>query len=134
MNLLTKTSLNQFWLSLFILVLTGIMLLFFLQREVSAEIEEQLELQSLMVSDEIAQGKPIHFPLVQITTGNEALIQQARIFKDTLIYDRIQDKNEGYYYLSDTRTINGKEYRIRVMTSHIAVSYTHLTLPTKRIV
>ncbi|MEJ7779524.1 MAG: HAMP domain-containing sensor histidine kinase [Daejeonella sp.] len=97
------------------------MLLFFLQREVSAEIEEQLELQSLMVSDEIAQGKAIHFPLVQITTGNEALLQQARIFKDTLIYDRIQDKNEGYYSLSDTRTINGKDYRIRVMTSHIGL-------------
>lgn len=121
MNLLTKTSLNQFWLSLLILVVTGIMLLFFLQREVSTEIEEQLELQSTMIVDEIAAGRPVNFPLVQINNTDKALLIQPREFRDTLIYDRIQRKSEGYYYLSDTRIIQGKKYRIRVMTSHIGL-------------
>jgi len=121
MNLLTKTSLNQFWLSLIILVLTGVLLLFFLQREVSTEIEEQLELQSTMIADEIAAGRPVNFPMVQVNGTDKALLRQPKIFKDTLLFDRVQLKSEGYYYLSETRTIRGKEYRIRVMTSHIGL-------------
>jgi len=121
MNLLTKTSLNQFLLSLIILVLTGFLLLLFLQREVSTEIEEQLELQSTMIADEIAAGRPVNFPLVQVNHTDKALLRQPKIFQDTLIYDRIQRKSEGYFYLSETRTIRGKEYRIRVMTSHIGL-------------
>lgn len=134
MKLLAKTSRNQFWLSLFILVVTGFMLLVFLQREVSAEIEEQLEFESAMIADEIAANRHVNFPLVEISV-NETLLKQPRAFRDTLIYDRIQGKSEGYYYLSDTRTIAGKQYRIRVMTSHIgldgyskAVGYIFITM------
>ncbi len=121
MKLLTKTSLNQFWLSIIIIVITGVMLLFMLQREISVEIEEQLELEMSMVADELAAGKPVNFPLVEVTKSDESLMDKPRIFKDTLIYDRLQKKSEGYYSLADSRIIGAEEYRIRVMTSHIGL-------------
>lgn len=134
MKLLTRTSLSQLWLSLFILVLTGGMLMLFLHFEVSAEIKEQLELQSVMVADEIAAGKTVNFPLVEIYT-DEAASNQPEVFKDTLLRDRLQNKAEGYFYLSKTHNIHGKNYRIRVMTTHIgldgylkAVSYIFATM------
>lgn len=120
MKLLTKTSLKQLWLSLCILILTGVVLLVFLQHETSAEIEEQLELQAAMVSDEIAAGRSINYPSVSIIQlGSED--NSPRVFKDTLIYDRLQGVKEGYYYLKDTRLINGKRYQIKVMASHIGL-------------
>jgi signal transduction histidine kinase len=121
MKLLTKTSINQFLLSLFILIVTGLMLLLFLKIEVSAEIEEQLELQSAMVADQIASGKAINFPLVQIDSQNVALLKQPELFKDTVIYDKLQKVGEDYYYFSETRNIKGKDYRIKVMTTHIGM-------------
>lgn len=120
MKLLTKTSLKQFWLSLCILVLTGVFLLMFLHYETSAEVEEQLDLQIAMVSDEIAAGRDINYPSVNITQL-EPGDDPPRVFKDTLIYDRLQDEEEGYYYLKETKLIAGKKYQIKVMASHIGL-------------
>ncbi|MGV8879066.1 MAG: sensor histidine kinase [Sphingobacteriaceae bacterium] len=120
MKLLTRTSLSQLWLSLFILVLTGGMLMLFLHFQVSAEIKEQLELQSAMVADEIAAGKTVNFPLVEISK-DEAASNQPDVFKDTLLHDHLQEKAEGYFYLSKTHNIHGKNYRINVMTTHIGL-------------
>lgn len=134
MKLLTRTSLSQLGLSLFILLLTGGMLMLFLHFEVSAEIKEQLELQSDMVAGEIAAGKTINFPLVEIY-ADETASSQPEVFKDTLLHDHLQRKAEGYFYLSKTHNINGKHYRIDVMTTHIgldgylkAVSYIFATM------
>ncbi len=134
MKLLTRIGLSQLWLSLFILVLTGWMLMIFLQDEVSSEIKEQLELQTTMVAGEIAAGKLVNFPMVEIDT-NKAVLNFPTVFRDTLIFDSLQQKAEGYYYLEETRVIKGKEYRIKVMTTHIgfdgyleAVTYIFVTM------
>ncbi|SKB39959.1 sensor histidine kinase [Daejeonella lutea] len=121
MKLLTKTSLNQFWLSIIIIVITGIMLLFLLQREVSVEIEEQLEMQAAAIVHEIEAGRPVNSPMIQIISDDSPMLDQPRIFRDTLIFDQLQQKTEGYYYLTDNYIIKGQEYRIRVMTSHIGI-------------
>lgn len=92
----------------------------FLQYEVSTEIKEQLELQATMVADEIRADRPVNFPLVSIDT-TKAVLDRPEIFRDTQIYDPLQDKAEGYYYLDETRPINGKKYRIKVMAAHIGI-------------
>jgi len=78
-----------------------------------------LELQTNMVAEEIHMGKNVAFPLVNITEGNESLMKLPKVFKDTLIYDKVQKVTEGYYYFSESRKINGRPYRIMVMTTYI---------------
>ncbi|MES2456959.1 MAG: HAMP domain-containing sensor histidine kinase [Bacteroidota bacterium] len=119
MRLLSKISYYHFWLSAFVLGITGFMLFLFLRKEISKEIEEQLELQLDMVYEEIRAGRNIDFPLVQISSGDERLMKQPKIFKDTLIYDRVQKVLEGYYYFEESKIINGKPHRVRVMTTYI---------------
>ncbi len=119
MKLLSKISYYHFWLSAIVLGITGCMLFLFLRNEISKEIEEQLELQTNMVAEEIHMGKNVAFPLVNITKGNESLMKLPKVFKDTLIYDKVQKVTEGYYYFSESRKINGTPYRIMVMTTYI---------------
>ncbi|ETZ21170.1 HAMP domain-containing sensor histidine kinase [Pedobacter sp. V48] len=119
MKLLSKISYYHFGLSALVLGVTGCMLFLFLRHEISKEIEEQLELQTDMVAEEIHMGRTVAFPLVIITKGDESLMKLPKVFKDTLIYDRLQKVTEGYYYFSESKKINGQPYRIRVMTTYI---------------
>lgn len=119
MRLLSKLSYYYFWLSAFVLGITGMMLFLFLRHEVSKEIEEQLELQTDMVAEEIRMGRNVNFPLVQITRGNVLLMKLPRVFKDTLLYDRLQKESEGYYYFAESKKISNNYYRIKVMTTYI---------------
>lgn len=119
MRLLSKLSYYYFWLSAFVLGITGMMLFLFLRHEVSKEIEEQLELQTDMVAEEIRMGRNVNFPLVQITRGNVQLMKLPRVFKDTLLYDRLQKESEGYYYFAESKKISNNYYRIKVMTTYI---------------
>ncbi|WP_316791325.1 HAMP domain-containing sensor histidine kinase [Pedobacter frigoris] len=119
MRLVSKISLYHFLLSSLVLGLAGFLLFVFLRAEISLEIEEQLELQVDMIVQELDKGKHIDFPLVVISKDNEALMQLPKIFKDTLIHDHVQNVSEGYYYFEESKRINGKPYRIRVMTTYI---------------
>lgn len=119
MKLLAKISYYQFFVNAIALCITGVMLFVFLRNEISLEIEEQLELELDMVTEELQAGKEINFPLIEITKGNETLMQLPKVFKDTLIYNRLQKIDEGYYYFSESKKINGQYYRIKVMTTYI---------------
>ncbi|WP_316817202.1 HAMP domain-containing sensor histidine kinase [Pedobacter nyackensis] len=141
MRLLTKISYYHFWLSVVVLGITGFILFLFLQREITAEIEEQLELQTDMVVEELREGKSINFPLVQIRSGNKDLMSLPKVFKDTLIYDRLQNEHEGYYYFEESKLVNHTPYRIRVMTTYIGwgnysktISYIFITIACMLIV
>lgn len=126
MRLVSKISLYHFLLSSIVLGLAGILLFIFLRNEISLEIEEQLELQLDMVARELTKGKHIDFPLVEISKGNLEIMEQPRVFKDTLIYDHIQEVSEGYYYFAENKNINGQPYRISVMTTYIGwENYAH---------
>ncbi|WP_316734701.1 HAMP domain-containing sensor histidine kinase [Pedobacter aquatilis] len=128
MRLLTRTSLNYFWISLAVLC-TGAFLLFgLLFVEISTEIKEQLELEEQMISNEIIADRKVNFPLVKIEVVSGAYLMSDPVFKDTLIYDPIQKELEGYYLLRRPRLIKDKVHMITVMTSHIGWSGYYKTI------
>ncbi|WP_273212560.1 sensor histidine kinase [Runella zeae] len=118
MKLLYKTTLNFFPAMAFILAVAGLSLYLLLRQEVTDEINEQLELQVEMIEEELAAGRNINFPLASVSEMPFSSAVSKRL-GDTLIYDRLQDKKEGYYYLTITKKINQRNYRIMVMTSYI---------------
>jgi len=117
-KLLYKTTLNFFPAMAFILAVAGLSLYLLLRQEVTDEINEQLELQVEMIEEELAAGRNINFPLASVSEMPFSSAVSKRL-GDTLIYDRLQDKKEGYYYLTITKKINQRNYRIMVMTSYI---------------
>lgn len=122
MKLLSRTIINYFWLTIGVLLVTGFLLFGFLYIQVYEEIKEQLQLQEVMVSKEISAGRQVNFPLVKINPVPTEVLMVNPVFKDTLIYDQIQKKKEGYYLLRQPRLINGQVYLIEVMTTHIGWS------------
>jgi signal transduction histidine kinase len=118
MKLLTKTSRHYLWVSTILLLATGLLLFVVLKRNISDEIKEQLELQIELVAYEIKEGNPIHFPLVKIEKGVVGEPTK-HVFKDTLIFDPLQQKNEDYFLLMEPKIINNKLYRITVLTTYI---------------
>ncbi len=101
-----------------ILSIAGIALYLLLRQEVTAEIKEQLELQADLVADQVAQGKTVNFPLTTVSEVTADFPSGKRL-GDTLIYDRLQHENEGYYYLTLVKKVNKRTYQITVMTSYI---------------
>ncbi|WP_316824140.1 HAMP domain-containing sensor histidine kinase [Pedobacter miscanthi] len=119
MKLLTRTIINYFWLTIGVLLVTGFLLYGFLYLQIFEEIKEQLQLQESMVAKEISEGRKVNFPLVKTEAVPLDRLMVNPVFKDTLIYDDIQKKKEGYYILRQPRQINGQVYMIEVMTTHI---------------
>lgn len=119
MKLLSKTSISYLWVSMAILLVTGVLLFFFLKTAVSAEIEEQLELELAMVKQDLQAGKVISFPLAKIDTVSYSMLKKPQVFRDTLIYDYVQKEYEGYYYLQKAVPIHNKTLQITVLTSYI---------------
>lgn len=118
MKLLYKTTQNFLLAMSVILAVAGIALYLLLRKEVTDEITEQLELQAELVADQVAQGKIVNFPLISVSEVS-ADFPSNKSLGDTLIYDRLQQKNEGYYYLTLIKKVNQRNYRILVMTSYI---------------
>jgi signal transduction histidine kinase len=116
MKLLTKTSLYYFSASLALLIIFGGLLFYLLKKDISEEIQEQLELQVDMIRAEIDRGNTIHYPLVEITKTEKT---GPTYFRDTLIYDHFQKQTEGYYALTATKLVNGTVYKITVLTAYI---------------
>lgn len=119
MKLLSKTSISYLWVSFTVLAITGVLLFLLLRKFVADETREQLELQTELVALQLRKGNVISFPLVEIKPLAINHKAQLPIFRDTLIYDFIQQENEGYYYLKATKTIHAKPYLITVMTTNI---------------
>jgi len=119
MKLVTKTSISYLWLSFVVLLVMGSMLFFFLKAAVSAEIREQLELELAMVTTALKAGQPVKSPMIEIDTVSKATWKLKPVFKDTLIYDAVQQEQEGYYYLKTYQLINGQAISIRVLNAYI---------------
>jgi signal transduction histidine kinase len=118
MRLLTKTSLHYLWVSSVLLLAACCLWFVLLKSDISAEIKEQLELQTALVAHEIETGKTVQFPLVKIEKGVFKNLP-GDVFKDTIIFDPLQQQNEDYYLLRQAKVINNKPYRITVITTHI---------------
>lgn len=119
MKLLSKTSISYLWVSFAVLFVMGIMLFLFLKTAVSQEVKEQLELETDMVMADLMEGKPISSPLLNIRKLALKDLEKPLLFKDTLIYDRIQKEQEGYYLLRSVKLVKGQAVEITVMNTYI---------------
>lgn len=118
MKLLYKTALNFLPAMALILSLAGLALYWLLRREVTDEIREQLEFQAELIAKEVSLGRNVNFPLASVSEVSMATLPPKQL-GDTLIYDHLQHKKEGYYYLILGKEIRQRHYRIMVMTSYI---------------
>ncbi|WP_028788985.1 ATP-binding protein [Terrimonas ferruginea] len=118
MKLLHRSIAIQLPVILLILCITGTVLYFGLRKEVTSEMNEQLELEAELVFEELTAGRPVHHPSIQIDKI-AALPARKSYTGDTLIYDFLQKKQEGYHYLASHKTIGNQHYRVKVMTTYI---------------
>jgi hypothetical protein len=93
MRLLTKTSLHYLWVSSVLLLAACCLWFVLLKSDISAEIKEQLELQTALVAHEIETGKTVQFPLVKIEKGVFKNLP-GDVFKDTIIFDPYSNKTK----------------------------------------
>lgn len=118
MKLLYKTSLQYLTVAVMVLLFTGCLLYFWMQRKIVDEIYEQLDFEIALIKSEIEKGHPVSFPFVSIEKIDPSSDKQV-LFGDTLIFDPVQQELEDYYYLTKVEDIKGEKVMIRVMTIYI---------------
>lgn len=118
MKLLYRTTRDFLVATAVILLITGIGLYLYLQKEVNDEMNEQLAFQAELISKQLETGQSLAYPFAQVTPTNLPATPEP-VYGDTLIYDVVQKKKEEYHYFNEVRNIKGQHYQIRVMTSHI---------------
>lgn len=118
MKLLYRTTRDFLLATIVILLITGIGLYLFLQKEVSDEMNEQLALQAALVSAQMEEGRDAHYLFTEITETTDP-VRLEPVYGDTLLYDHIQKVTEDYHYLDIVKNIRGQNYHIKVMTSYI---------------
>ncbi|WP_169728059.1 sensor histidine kinase [Pontibacter actiniarum] len=118
MRLLHKTTLLYLLATTLILAAAGVTLMLVIRKLVDDEINEELRLQLDLETEQIATGRIPNNPMstVELVPDNFTLAEE---FGDSLLYDRVQDLDEEYKYLRKTEVINGQNYRITVMDSHV---------------
>lgn len=121
MKLLQKNMLYNVAITVVLLLVAGIVMYYVLKQEIIAEMKEQLELQVSDIHRYIEQGNAVQYPLVTVEKVENAIPPSA-VFRDTLINDVLQQKNEDYYYLVSTGKNATGNYRITVMTTYIGWS------------
>ena len=112
-TLLRKAS-KTFLVTSFILMTVSTVILFFYTRSLLRdEIEEELLSNKNRIEQLIQQNGYFEgiSPLITIHKTSQKLNPT---FKDTLIYDPLQDEVEVFRQLSGTNTINGENYKITV--------------------
>lgn len=125
MKLLHRTSLNFFSLAIGLLAVGGCLLYYWIHQQIADEIYEQLDFEIELIRKELADGGTVSFPFVRIE--NTDLPHSMVSFGDTLIYDSIQHKPEGYYYLTKTVLVDDRAVQIQVMTTYIGwAEYAHM--------
>ena len=127
MKLLYKTTRDYLIASISILVITGVALFATLRNEVGDEMDEQLELQADELFAIARSGELINSPFAKIQkVPSHTPIGQ--VFGDSMIFDRVQQMEEEYYFLRETKDIEGQRYQAVVMTSHIGWDRYYLTI------
>ena len=117
MKLLHRTSLQLFILCAALLCVGGCLLYFWMHQQIADEIYEQLDFEVDLIRKELAAGRTVSFPFVDVEVATSA--DMPPHFGDTLVYDSVQHLTEGYYYLKKTELIHGQPMRISVMTTYI---------------
>lgn len=118
MKLLYQTTKNFFIATLVIVMLTSAGLYFVLLSEVSEEMNEQLMLQAEMASQQKSNNQSYDYPLAWITP-TQLPSSTKPVFRDTLVFDVVQQVTEDYRYLHVVKEIDGQNYLVKVMTTYI---------------
>jgi len=127
MKLLHKTTSLYLGATVVILLVASAVLFFVLQEIVQDEMDEHLELQAELLAEQVRTGEASSLPMMTVT-ALDRYAPSATMTGDTLLYDRIQKKNEDYRYLSTVRTIKGRNYRLTVATAHIGWDHYYIVI------
>ena len=128
MTLLHKTTRDYLIASVSILIFTGFTLFVILQKAVSDEMNEQLELQADQIFESIRLGNHVNAPLIKIDKVTDNNTSLGLVFGDSMVYDRVQKEMEEYHYLKETQVIGDSRYHVTVMSSHIGWDNYYLTI------
>lgn len=118
MKLLQQTMLYNIAITVLLLLISGIVMYNVLKHEIIDEMKEQLELQVSDINQYIERGNTIHYPQVTVEKIH-ADIPPSSVFRDTIVYDSLQNIKEDYYYLVSTGKNTTGNYRVKVMTTYI---------------
>ncbi len=118
MKLLQRSLRYNIVITVISLAVAGILMYYLLKKEIIEEMREQLEYQVEEIHQSLERGQTVSYPLVEVEKVDDN-IAACTIFRDTLIYDPLQDKSEDYYYLLSVRKNSTGNYKIRVMITYI---------------
>tara|TARA_R110000744_G_scaffold153733_1_gene268158 strand:- start:6170 stop:7435 length:1266 start_codon:yes stop_codon:yes gene_type:complete len=112
-RLIQKTSQTFLWISFILMVVSTIVLYFYVKNLLREEVEE--ELFSTLSRVEIAlTNNKTQFSLAPLVDVSEVPEIKAQILKDTIIYDPSQKEMEEFRELTTFKKINQKNYKISV--------------------
>lgn len=112
-RLLRKTSKTFLWISFVLMLVSTIVLFFYVRNLLRAEVEEELRSMEARIESSISEHLPLYQlpPVVEIETVPHLGIEK---LKDTIIFDPSQNEMEEFRELSTFATIDDKNYRITV--------------------
>ncbi|SFD11707.1 Signal transduction histidine kinase [Chitinophaga sp. CF118] len=118
MKLLYKTTRDFLLVTIIIMTIAGVGIYLLLKKEVKDEMNEQLVFQTELAIKQMQKGKPASDPFISITPTTNSLSLKP-VYKDTVIFDQVQQENEDYHYLEIVKEINGQHYHIKAMTTYV---------------
>lgn len=127
MKLLHKTTSLYLGATVVILLVASIVLFLVLQEIVQDEMDEHLELQAELLAEQVRTGEASSLPMMTVAAIDRNAPSMT-MTGDTLLYDRIQKKNEDYRYLTTVRTIKDRKYRLTVATAHIGWDHYYIVI------
>ncbi len=114
-SLLQKTSKTFLLISVSLMMLSTIVLYFYVHKLLTDEVEEELRSTEARIESVIKSNNPIYQlpPVVEVKKGIEKRVER---LKDTLIFDPSQNEIEEFRELTIYSIINGENYQITVRT------------------
>jgi signal transduction histidine kinase len=113
MKLLQKTSRVYFLASALLLLVTGVLLYFFITKIIIEETREQLLSNEQRIAFQLSHNQPTtQLPPVIEIIRQKKLIREKRVITDTTLFDEIEQEEERFLQVSSIRNIKGISYRI----------------------
>lgn len=110
-RLLQKASKTYLLISIVLMLISTVVLYFYVKNLLQSEVEEELRSTEARVESSISEHKPLYQlpPMVEIEFVSEMGLER---IKDTVIYDPSQNEMEEFRELSTYSSIEGKNYHI----------------------
>ena len=118
MKLLSAINLRSLGYAVFILLLSGTSLFFFLKMEIEEEIDEQLTIRAARINVLLDKGEKPNAPFVYVdyTIPGSDL---KTTFSDTIIYISEEEEYEIYRKLVYGYSLNGSEIKVEILESRL---------------